>query len=738
MKTIKTKPDKKRLGTGQTHRLPQNITKRAAQAAQAKMRDIAAAPEAAQEQESTSPYAQTSQQIVEETIAVGACAAHSAAKAVSHTVGNRVKERTAQNPLNAQDASAEQPPTDVVSIKTRAYSEQPRQQDMASHRYPESPKQQSIPSQPNTSARQVSAPTAAIKSRAAQTVKTAAPAIKTKEATMPMKPTAQESTVSHYSDTQMPASPEVKTAAPTIKIKEANMLVKPTAQESTVPRHSDTHMSAAPEVRNQQKVQKAAYNKVQHMRAASAKPPAGAAKDMPVEAGKKAAAKHTVKTRGTAAVKTMHSAIKLDARGIKTAAETAAKAKRAEKAAQQAARRAAHTAKVITKKAVQTAKVVAKAIVSAIKGFILAMKSLVAAIAALSGTAVVIILLVSLVAIIAGSVLGIFMAAKPSGHGEPVAEVTSALNEEYYRQISQIQARIEHDKVEIRASDGLMGVKWEDVLAVYACKLAASDTPSEVVTFDAQKKAILRSILWDMNAVNYTTRVETKYIDVPVLDEDGNPLYGEDGKPLTEKEAYTETTLIITVSHKTPDEMAVAYGFTQKQYTALALLKESEYATLWAKLLGGLVNGGGEIITPDTDWTGTDAFSWPLPKSFSITSRYGYRKDPFTGKVSFHSGTDISAPFGTPILAAAGGTVTVANSTDPWGMSYGYHVKINHGGGQETLYAHCSSICVTPGQQVQAGEVIGYVGSTGNSTGNHLHFEVRINGQTTDAMQYFS
>lgn len=699
MKPIKTKPDKKRSGAGQTHRLPQNITKRAAQAAQNKMRDIAAAPEAAQEQESASPYAQTSQQIAEETIAVGACAVHGAAKAVSHTVGNRVKERTAQNPLNAQDASAEQPPTDVVSIKTRAYSEQPKQQDMASHRYPESPKQQSIPSQPNTSARQVSAPTAAIKSRAAQTVKNAAPTIKTKEATMPMTPTVQEHTVSHYSDTQMPASPEA---------------------------------------RNQQKVQKAAYNKVQHMRAASAKPPAGAAKDMPVEAGKKAAAKHTVKTRGTAAVKTMHSAIKLDARGIKTAAETAAKAKRAEKAAQQAARRAAHAAKAVTKKAVQAAKVVAKAVVSAIKGFILAMKSLVAAIAALSGTAVVIILLVSLVAIIAGSVLGIFMAAEPSGHGEPVAEVTSALNEEYYRQISQIQARIEHDKVEIRASDGLMGVKWEDVLAVYACKLAASDTPSEVVTFDAQKKAILRSILWDMNAVNYTTRVETKYIDVPVLDEDGNPLYGEDGEPLTEKGAYTETTLIITVSHKTPDEMAVAYGFTQKQYTALALLKESEYATLWAKLLGGLVNGGGEIITPDTDWTGTDAFSWPLPKSFSITSRYGYRKDPFTGKVSFHSGTDISAPFGTPILAAAGGTVTVANSTDPWGMSYGYHVKINHGGGQETLYAHCSSICVTPGQQVQAGEVIGYVGSTGNSTGNHLHFEVRINGQTTDAMQYFS
>ncbi|WP_302970991.1 M23 family metallopeptidase [Ruthenibacterium lactatiformans] len=92
---------------------------------------------------------------------------------------------------------------------------------------------------------------------------------------------------------------------------------------------------------------------------------------------------------------------------------------------------------------------------------------------------------------------------------------------------------------------------------------------------------------------------------------------------------------------------------------------------------------------------------------------------------------------GTPVLAAAGGTVTVANATDPWGGSYGYYVKIQHDGTFNTLYAHCSSICVTPGQRVQQGEVIGYVGSTGNSTGNHLHFEVWENGQRRNAIDYF-
>ncbi len=86
-------------------------------------------------------------------------------------------------------------------------------------------------------------------------------------------------------------------------------------------------------------------------------------------------------------------------------------------------------------------------------------------------------------------------------------------------------------------------------------------------------------------------------------------------------------------------------------------------------------------------------------------------------------------PAGTPILAAADGTVIVANGVDSWGGSYGYYVKLDHGGGLQTLYAHCQTICVTAGQQVQAGQVIGYVGHTGRATGDHLHFEIVENGQ---------
>ena len=108
-----------------------------------------------------------------------------------------------------------------------------------------------------------------------------------------------------------------------------------------------------------------------------------------------------------------------------------------------------------------------------------------------------------------------------------------------------------------------------------------------------------------------------------------------------------------------------------------------------------------------------------------------------TRRLGYHNGTDIAAPEGTPILAAAAGTVTIANGVDPWGGSYGYHIKIDHGNGLETLYAHCSAICVRVGQQVQQGEVIGYVGSTGNSTGNHLHFEARVNGESTPVIKDF-
>lgn len=130
----------------------------------------------------------------------------------------------------------------------------------------------------------------------------------------------------------------------------------------------------------------------------------------------------------------------------------------------------------------------------------------------------------------------------------------------------------------------------------------------------------------------------------------------------------------------------------------------------------------------------TGTYIWPLP-GYSPGSAYGWRIHPIWGDRRFHAGEDIGAPSGTPILAADSGLVTVIPDN---GNGYGNYIMINHGGGRVTLYAHMSGFAVSNGATVTQGQTIGYVGSTGNSTGPHLHFEVRVNGATTDPKSYFS
>ncbi len=117
-----------------------------------------------------------------------------------------------------------------------------------------------------------------------------------------------------------------------------------------------------------------------------------------------------------------------------------------------------------------------------------------------------------------------------------------------------------------------------------------------------------------------------------------------------------------------------------------------------------------------------------------IASGFGYRIDPVYKTVKFHAGLDFSAPQGTPIYATADGTVKTAGNA---GNGYGNHVIINHGYGYETLYGHMVRVKVRNGQSVKRGEVIGWVGSTGKSTGPHCHYEVRKGGQKIDPIYFF-
>jgi len=135
-----------------------------------------------------------------------------------------------------------------------------------------------------------------------------------------------------------------------------------------------------------------------------------------------------------------------------------------------------------------------------------------------------------------------------------------------------------------------------------------------------------------------------------------------------------------------------------------------------------------------TTVVGSGNLVWPV-NCYYISSRQGPRTHPITGEYKNHGGTDIAASYGSPIYAADSGKVVT--SSDGWNGGWGNYVMIDHGNGMQTLYAHMSSRACSAGQTVSAGQVIGYVGSSGLSTGAHLHFEMYINGSKVDPQTYY-
>lgn len=180
------------------------------------------------------------------------------------------------------------------------------------------------------------------------------------------------------------------------------------------------------------------------------------------------------------------------------------------------------------------------------------------------------------------------------------------------------------------------------------------------------------------------------------------------------------------------EQRDAAYAARQDKGAALAAvsadlaeLERQEDALLaQSQSLAAIINGNSG------SGHGTGSMIWPV--NGTVTSGFGYRIHPILGKRILHTGIDIAAGSGTSIWAADGGKVIYAT----WVSGYGNTVAIDHGGGISTLYAHQSSMAVSYGQTVKKGQVVGYVGSTGYSTGPHLHFEVRVNGTPVDPMGY--
>lgn len=375
--------------------------------------------------------------------------------------------------------------------------------------------------------------------------------------------------------------------------------------------------------------------------------------------------------------------------------------------------------KTTAKATAKAVKAAAKVIADGVKTAVAAGKEIVAAIIA-GGPVVIVIVVICLIAAIGGTCFGIFLANDEStGTQIPMSQAVSQLTSEYYNSLTAMKLKYTYDTVEI---SGDTTINWKDVLSIYAVKYTNSSDGFDVATLDDDKMDKLRTIMEEMNPITGAIVPKVEAVITVETDEEGNQ---------TRKVTYeTKKVLVITAVHVSASTQAGLYHFNDEQKKQVNELMSDDYDALWADLIGS----SGEILTPGGSYVGTSIFAWPLSVQGTITSRFGTRADPITGVVKTHGGTDIAAATGTPILAAADGVVSYAGYNEG---GYGFYVKIQHNGTYSTLYGHCSVLNVTTGQSVKQGQKIAEVGSTGHSTGSHLHYEIIQNGVRVDGMRFY-
>ena len=303
-------------------------------------------------------------------------------------------------------------------------------------------------------------------------------------------------------------------------------------------------------------------------------------------------------------------------------------------------------------------------------------------------------------AAVIGSPMGILFANESNDNDSiPIAEIVAETNADFGAAINDIVSAHPECSETAIAYDYEGGHTWAsywpEVLAVFAVHTNLN-ADSDVVVINAAQKQRIQDTFWAMHTITY----EVEEVDVTPDPTEDDP----------DPEQQTEYILHLTVSSKTVDELAELYNFTQDQKDILHELLSDEMRPTLLALCGGSIG-----IIEDGE------LCWPLPGHTYISCNFG-EEDAYGN--SGHRGTDIPAPEGTPILAAHGGTVIISG----WNNSYGNQVLLDNGAGLSTRYAHMTAAAVSAGETVTAGQVIGYVGNTGDSTGFHLHFEVMQNG----------
>ena len=320
------------------------------------------------------------------------------------------------------------------------------------------------------------------------------------------------------------------------------------------------------------------------------------------------------------------------------------------------------------------------------------------------GVVLLLAMVIGAAAAVIGSPMGILFADES---GDPnsirIAGIVAETNADFGTAINDIVSahpECSETTMEYDYEDGHTWASyWPEVLAVFAVQNNLNND-GDVVVIDESKKRLIQDTFWAMHEISAEVE-EITATPEPTEDE-------------PDPELVTEYILHITVSSKSVDALADLYRFTQDQRDILHQLLSEEMRPSLLALCGGIAVADGELC-------------WPLPGHTYISCHFG-EMDAFGN--AGHRGTDIPAPEGTPILAAHSGTVLVSG----WNDSYGNQVLLDNGAGLSTRYAHMTQTAVTAGEAVTAGQVIGYVGSTGDSTGFHLHFEVMQTGVRVNPM----
>ena len=244
--------------------------------------------------------------------------------------------------------------------------------------------------------------------------------------------------------------------------------------------------------------------------------------------------------------------------------------------------------------------------------------------------------------------------------------------------------------------------------------LNSADYIAQIQSYDRQKLTEYQDTVESI--VNLEAQLEQEYTDLEALKSTVESNKATVAAMMRQKESeLADISVDIEDAQSDADYYAAEI---QAQEELIAAIKRAEAEKAAAGVEEHPYTGG--------------AFRWPCPSSTRVTSDYGTRVSPMSGASSNHKGIDIGASAGADIIAAADGTVTAAS----YSSAAGNYVMIDHGGGLYTVYMHASSLLVSPGQTVSAGDVIAKVGSTGISTGSHLHFGVSLNGSYVSPWSY--